>query len=353
MPQVVDSHIHLAVGWQKGKGGLPNSWLRAASKELARDWTEPMYLAATAGLTRTLGKALALPFENTTNAAKAKPSVAVKLVGAVFVECCNEPPAAEARWALQLAADASSVVQAVVANIPVAQGAEAVDTFLAQLAEGQVGGAGGQEEKQGGKETPAAVGEEKLTQRLQLPPALKGGRGGGPIQPLNACIAPTYLSGLRALCKHGLHWEFCCSPQALSYVGEAIAQSPSEMTFVLDHLGHNNGSDGDFEQWSRALKKVADSSDRVFAKLGAVEEWGLEEEDPVRYLCFAFEVFGFERVLYESNWFMCDALGGEGPGGGFHRTTGLVLRALREVKATREQIQEVFGGNAKRLYGIN
>jgi hypothetical protein len=36
---VLDSHIHLAVGWQDGSG-LSNSWLKNEPTSFHRDWTE-------------------------------------------------------------------------------------------------------------------------------------------------------------------------------------------------------------------------------------------------------------------------------------------------------------------------
>ena len=36
---VLDSHIHLALGWQDGSG-LPNSWLKEEPTSFHRDWTE-------------------------------------------------------------------------------------------------------------------------------------------------------------------------------------------------------------------------------------------------------------------------------------------------------------------------
>ena len=50
----------------------------------------------------------------------------------------------------------------------------------------------------------------------------------------------------------GLHWEWCCHPSALPAVATQSSRFPG-MTFVLDHLGHNGGCDGDFETWAKDL----------------------------------------------------------------------------------------------------
>ena len=38
----------------------------------------------------------------------------------------------------------------------------------------------------------------------------------------------------------------------------------------------------------------------VYCKMGAMEQWGVD--DPGAYLDRAIKAFGFERILYESNW---------------------------------------------------
>ena len=69
--------------------------------------------------------------------------------------------------------------------------------------------------------------------------------------------------------------------------------------------------------------------------------------DPAPYLDLAFAAFGFERVMYESNWFVSRALGDK-----YDKTFGLVKAALVRAGATAEQTDAVFSGNAKRVYRL-
>ena len=87
--RVFDSHIHLAVDWREGEGGLPNEWLPNQPTAFHRNWTEADMLA----LSEESGGAF-------------------QVVGAVYVECFNRPALEEARWALRMADDPSSVVEA-------------------------------------------------------------------------------------------------------------------------------------------------------------------------------------------------------------------------------------------------
>lgn len=77
----------------------------------------------------------------------------------------------------------------------------------------------------------------------KLPSGLKGGRVvllGNPMPAPTACLEEAYLAGLAALHSHGLLWEWCCHPSAIPSISEVSAKFP-DMTFVLDHLGHNSG----------------------------------------------------------------------------------------------------------------
>jgi len=234
----------------------------------------------------------------------------------IFVEC-GHSAMSEAKWALTLAESKESIVQGVVAHIDVSQGASQVQLFLAGL-----------QNKSG------------------LPSKLKGGRVvllGDPRPRPEIILEAKYLEGLKELNKAGLHWEWCCHPEALPNIAKVCASLP-DMVFVLDHLGHNSGGD-DLSSWKKNIAAVAASSKNVFAKLGAIEEWGCK--DPAPYLDHALRVFGFDRVLYEGNWFVSAGIGNP-----YARTAEHVYAACLRAKASVEQTKGVFTGNAMRVYRI-
>jgi predicted TIM-barrel fold metal-dependent hydrolase len=299
--RVFDSHIHLAVDWREGEGGLPNEWLPNQPTAFHRNWTEADMLA----LSEESGGAF-------------------QVVGAVYVECFNRPALEEARWALRMADDPSSVVEAVVAHIPVPDGGAAVRAFLDALREN---------------------GEEGK----RLPRRLRGGRVvlfGHP--PDHCATSQKYAEGLRELRRSGegrLLWEWCCWPACLPFVADVCERFP-DVTFVLDHLGLNQGGD-DFETWAPALADLARRCPNVVAKLGAIEEWGLATTEPGAYLDHALATFGLGRVLAESNWFVSS-----GMGAAYDYTFRQAQAALARAGATPNQVQDVFENNARRTYGV-
>ena len=119
------------------------------------------------------------------------------------------------------------------------------------------------------------------------------------------------------------------------------------MTFVFDHLLHNAEETGgnDFETWSVNIAKLASEVPNSYCKLGAVEEWGCD--DPCKYLEFTIDIFGYDRVLYESNWFVSKLCGCK-----YDDTAKLLHEVLLSRKASRSEIENVFYQNAKKVYNL-
>jgi L-fuconolactonase len=288
---VIDTHIHLRRHYA---GGLPNEWHPAEAESFRRDFTEQDYLASIA-----------------------KGSLKVK--SAVFVECFNRPPVEEAKWVLKMIDDPNSVVVAMTAQIYVQKGASAVTEFLDQL--------------RGSDGT--------------LPKGLKGARMVFPAaenKAADCCIEQKFLEGLAELGKHGLHWEFCVFPFMAPHIPECIAKFP-EMTFIINHLAHNGNDGGEMEKWGPAIDAIG-KFPNTYCKMGASEEWGVSDKGA--YMDRAIAAFGFDRILYESNWFVNEAMGDS-----YDTTARLLLEACVRAGATEGDLEKAFRGNAIKAYRLD
>merc|ERR1719433_757208 len=103
------------------------------------------------------------------------------------------------------------------------------------------------------------------------------------------------------------------------------------MTFIVDHLAHNGNDGGSLEEWAPAIDALGALSN-VFVKMGAIEEWDVP--DPVPYLDHAIAAIGFDRIIFESNWFVSEAMGHE-----YARTAELLIAACLRAGATDEDLQ--------------
>jgi L-fuconolactonase len=298
---IVDTHVHFAEQWRCGEQGLPNAWLRDENNQaFHQDWSEDKLTSD--------AKFSALP---------------VNVL--VYVECFNTSNIDEAKWVLSMINDEHSLVQAFVAHIPVPDGADAVTTFLNEL-----------RNNNDSTTSKSSIGS--------LPRALKGGRVvllGNPTPSPTSVLQEKYIQGLKALHAEGLHWEWCCNPNAIPAITEVCKQLP-DMLFILDHLGHNQGGN-DFDEWQQNISILASSCPNIIAKMGAIEEWSCD--DPAPFLDHAIMQFGYDRCMYEGNWFVSAAMGEAYDASAQH-----LLQACQRLGATQDQVNAVFRDNAKRIY---
>ena len=116
------------------------------------------------------------------------------------------------------------------------------------------------------------------------------------------------------------------------YLSACIARFP-HMVFVIDHLAHNGNRGGEMEVWGPAMDGLGKLKN-VYVKLGASEEWDVP--NPADFLDRAVKAFGFDRLLYESNWFVSEAMGDS-----YDKTAGLVYDACMQARATEAEAQGV------------
>lgn len=236
--EIIDAHHHL---WDRGRFGY--SWL-AQVPGLDRDYLLSDYEDAIAGSGVT---------------------------GSVHVQADVDEKFSiqETRWILSLA-DAGGTVAGVVAWAPV--------------------------------ERPDL---EEYLDKLGTHPRLKGVRRliQGESDP-EFCARPEFIAGVRKLGERDLSFDICVYHHQLPAVLKLVRSAP-ETSFVLDHIGKPAIADGLGEPWKTHIHDLA-SFDNVTCKLsGLVTEadwgsWTAADLQPYRER--VIEVFGFERLMFGSDW---------------------------------------------------
>jgi L-fuconolactonase len=304
MDFIIDSHVHLATA------DIPNDWVDTELNSEAQ-LLQP-HTAIT--LTRQSKELLEASLTSEINQYNG-----IDVQQYIFVECFNGTSATnymeEAVWALTKVKDDASLISGYVGHIPVPNGQQAVDDYMASIP-------------------------------IELFPGLRGGRVallGNPMPLPDTCLTAKYDSGLEALEKLGLHWEWCCHPSALVSIAQACAKRPN-MTFVLDHLGRNGAVEEDMDLWRNGIATLAQQPN-VVVKIGGFEEWGCVDVEPL--FDYAVECFGFSRLLFESNWFVSKCCGFT-----YERVVQTIEQAMKRNGATENDLKDVFGRNAARVYRL-
>ena len=159
-------------------------------------------------------------------------------------------------------------------------------------------------------------------------------------------VRPDVVRGITAVAAAGLTYDVLVRPAQHEATVE-LADAVPGVRLVLDHAGKPAIVDGAYEPWAEFVTALA-ARPNVFCKLsGLVTEadwtkWTVEDLKP--YAAHVLESFGPDRVMFGSDWPVCELAA----------TYDQVYAAARAVTgglSTSEQ-DDVFGGTAVRAYPI-
>ena len=162
-----------------------------------------------------------------------------------------------------------------------------------------------------------------------------------------AFFTASLAEDLRRLGEHGLLFELCVRPDQLQTAIRLVDACPAT-NFVLDHLGRPDVATGVTTVWSDGLRRLADRKNVVAKLSGLIEgaagtDWTTETFRP--FFELALERFGPDRLVWGSNWPVCEL------GGSLERWV-MATRSLLEGHS--ESVRNaVLEGNARRIYRLH
>lgn len=159
------------------------------------------------------------------------------------------------------------------------------------------------------------------------------------------CVRPGYVEGARLLPAAGLVCDVCIKAHQLEGVIR-LAEAVPELTIVLDHLGKPD-LEADLTPWRRDLERLA-ALPNVVCKVSVVVH---SDRDPrltaavaETVVNAAVEAFGWERVMFGSNWPVAEAVVG------YAEWVGMVRDSLARESAS--DLAQLFSGTASRVYRL-
>jgi L-fuconolactonase len=160
-------------------------------------------------------------------------------------------------------------------------------------------------------------------------------------------LTPDFKRGIAALEKFGFTYDILVFPDQLNYSRELAAAFPNQL-FVIDHIAKPGIRAGAVEGWKRDMQAIA-ALDNVYCKIsGMVTEadWkGWKETDFHVYIDTVVEAFGMNRLMYGSDWPVCQVAGG------YDRMIGIVKNYFASFSADEQSL--FFGDNAVSFYQLN
>lgn len=118
------------------------------------------------------------------------------------------------------------------------------------------------------------------------------------------CLEPGFIAGVKCVGRHGLPFDICVKHWALVF-GIELARRCPDVVFVLDHIGKPGIKHGLREPWFGQLRAMAALPNVVCKVSGVLTEadhahWTTDQVKP--YVAHAIDCFGFDRVMYGSDW---------------------------------------------------
>ena len=159
-------------------------------------------------------------------------------------------------------------------------------------------------------------------------------------------LEPDFKKGIGLLQKYGFTYDILILPDQIKYIGRLVKEFP-EQTFVLDHLAKPNIKENKFDTWAAEIDLLA-RYDNIYCKAsGMVTEADWKKWAPehfTRYLDIIFESFGTKRVMFGSDWPVCQLAATYG------QVKDIVYNYTQRFSA--DDRKRVFGGNAMAFYNL-
>jgi L-fuconolactonase len=118
------------------------------------------------------------------------------------------------------------------------------------------------------------------------------------------CLQPSFIEGVQALAEFDFSFDLSVYAHQLPIVSQLVQRCP-QIKFVLDHMGKPNIAAKELKSWQDDIRTLA-AFPNVWCKIsGLVSEaqhhiWRSEDLKP--YVYHAVNEFGFDRVMFGSDW---------------------------------------------------
>jgi L-fuconolactonase len=182
---------------------------------------------------------------------------------------------------------------------------------------------------------------ETRLDRLTRDPRVVGVRRTFESVPDGFILSEAVQAGIRAVARRGLSFDLVLFSDRLRDAGELVRRLP-EVQFVLDHLGKPPITEAVSLQWRDDLAAIAQCPN-VTAKLsGLITEapGGWDDEMLRPYADTAIAAFGWNRLMFGSDWPICELAGG------YARW----LAFTRSLVPDPADAAQFFAGTASRVY---
>ncbi len=157
---------------------------------------------------------------------------------------------------------------------------------------------------------------------------------------------PIFAENLKLLSRHNLSFDLCVLPRQLP-VATALAAACPDVQFIVDHCGVPNVKDRELDPWRANMRALA-AMPNVACKISGIVayadpgNWAVGDLKP--YFEHCVETFGWDRVVWGSDWPVCTLTADLG-------RWVAATHALLEGTSDSEK-ERLLSANAERIYRL-
>jgi len=160
-------------------------------------------------------------------------------------------------------------------------------------------------------------------------------------------LRPRVVHSLKLISQRDIPFEFLTFARHLPYVLKVLDAVPG-LRAVVDHVSKPEIKNRKLDPWRSLISEVA-KHPNVRCKLSGMiteadhKNWTAEDLRP--YVEHVVESFGFERVMFGSDWPVCLLAGS------YDQVVG-ALQSILKPRLNERLEADIFGGNAARFYKL-
>ncbi len=159
-------------------------------------------------------------------------------------------------------------------------------------------------------------------------------------------LQPSFLKGIAALNAYNFTYDILIFPHHLEAALQLVKQFPNQ-PFVIDHIAKPYIKAGEIEGWAKGMKALSEH-ENVYCKVsGMVTEADYKKWQPAHftpYLDVVVEAFGMKRLLFGSDWPVCEVAASYG------QMIGIVEDYFANFSLTEKN--QFFNQNASSFYNL-
>jgi L-fuconolactonase len=159
-------------------------------------------------------------------------------------------------------------------------------------------------------------------------------------------LQKSFLNGISLLQKFDFTYDILIFPLHLQNA-KTLVQNFSNQPFVIDHIAKPDIKNKNIADWKKdiqAIAKLENVSCKVSGMVTEADWKNWQPADFTPYLDIVFEAFGAKRVLFGSDWPVCNIAGG------YEKMISIVQNYTSTLTQNEQEL--FWGGNAVQFYHL-